>query len=53
MDAVVTTDVPDIEFEPGVVERRAHLFLLLLVPAEDADFGDVGRKETLQDMLPE
>ena len=31
----------------------AHVILLLFVPGEDADFADVGRKETRQNGVAE
>src|SRR4051794_39594879 len=53
MRAVIGPYIADIEFQPRIVERRAHLFLLLLVAAEDAYLGYVGGQEASQDMLTE
>ncbi len=52
-NAVIAADIADVEFQLGVVERRTHLLLLLLVAAKDAYLGNLGCEKTFQDVLPE
>ncbi|MOA02623.1 hypothetical protein D3C78_1220820 [compost metagenome] len=47
--ALVVAHIADIELQLGVGIALAHVILLLLVTAEDADFSDVGVEEALED----
>ena len=46
--AVVLPHIADVELDLVVLQRDAHVFLLLLVPAEDADLGEVRMQKALQ-----
>ena len=48
MDAVVIPYIANVELELGIVQRNAHVLLLLLVTAEDANFTDIGFDEALE-----
>ncbi len=52
-DTVVIADIPDVEFQLRALQMDAHVFLLLLVAAEDPDLLDFRVQEPLQDRVPE
>src|SRR5262249_18502829 len=51
--AVVVAHVTDVKLELGVVVAEPHVFLLLLVAAEDANLANAGAEESLQHGVPE
>lgn len=53
LDAALVAHVADVELELGAVVALAHVVLLLLVTAEDADLADVGVEEALEDGVAE
>ena len=48
-----TAHIANIKLELVIVIGQSHVMLLLLVAAEDADFGDVGLQKTAQDGVAE
>jgi hypothetical protein len=53
VNAIVIAYIPDIKLQLRVVHGDAHLFLLFLVPAEDADLANVGRQKAAQYSIAE
>ncbi|MCY1513200.1 hypothetical protein D9M68_476850 [compost metagenome] len=49
----VIPDVADIELDLVVGQFDPHVFLLLLIAAENPDFADVGIQEAFQDRMAE
>jgi len=52
-DACRVAHIADIELQLGIGQADAHILLLLLVPAEDPDFFDIGSKEAVEDGVAE
>ena len=52
-DAVVVADVADVELQLRTRVTEPHVFLLLLVTAEDTDLGDVGIEKPVENGVAE
>ncbi|MNH27941.1 hypothetical protein D3C79_880700 [compost metagenome] len=46
--ALVVPDIADVELQLGAAVALAHVVLLLLIAAENADFGNVALEKTLE-----
>ena len=53
LHAALIAHIADVELELGAVVALAHVVLLLLVTAEDANLGDVGVEEALENGVAE